>query len=1345
MDIEIRAPFLEKFASGPWSRFLLDYEAYHARGGKKRLTSLISSTAFRTICIRYPNWREMSEEEFVTTVSSFFAPKTSIEAFERFKKIIMPTRSASIDATLAYIFEYNREEVTCATCLPPAKMLRKQFIAGLRPLRLGERVTFRQPSDIAEAKAYAIEETETLLRMTREVALATPMPSSQHGTSVNASDGTSKATVRRSDKLQASATAVRVERSEGAMKTSAKPIVCHECGEPGHKRPDCPRRTSTASWKRTTTRLQRVDGAADAPSAQAKMLTTAKYVEPEDSVPRLPVSLMAPDGTEFAASALVDTGASLCFISPELYEKLLTAGVAVRRNPREVIVANGSVSRTKWEVTCLMKVVGAGGRRVQAQVVLNVMHTGEDVLLGYPYLSSSGLLSLVAQPFVPTAAHGAHDVSSFMTSADDEPAWADDEPIYAVDASATVDDPPESIESNASAAVSAEAGDALSLAINNLMTEFSSVFDERLPEAGALVNPMPIDLMPGLSPKALPPRRVSPAIRAVIQEETQSLLSQGIIRPSSSPFSSPVVVVKKGDGTYRMCVDYRCVNACTVDLKYPMQNTKVLLERMAGKTVFGTLDLRSGFHQVPVNDEAVPLTAFATPDGLYEYVRVPFGLKNAPPFFQRTMSGVLSGLAGNICEVFVDDIIVYGQNDEEFLHNLRLVLERLRSHQLRVKASKCKLGLREVEYLGHIVNGSGIKLSSKRKQGLLDMQQPINTSQVRSFMGLANYFRSFIPNFAALTKPLTSLCSTRVRFEWSPASQNAFDCVKQAVLDAPMLHHLDYTAPIILRTDASTVGIGGVLLQRVDGTERPVCFVSKAFNDAESRWSTIEQEAYSIYYCVLALSHHLLGHHFTVETDHRNLLYLDRATSPKLIRWRLRLQEYDFAVTHIAGRHNVVADALSRCFAVAKPDRLAHTQEIERVHNSVAGHRGVNLTVQMLKSAGIEWNSMSSDVSAFVQSCPTCQKVRLRQGKVVVERKTTEASEPFSIVAIDTVGPLPVDADGNKYIIAVIDCFSRFVELYAVPSASAKDAAKALLNVFGRYGAPKTIRSDQGSQYTARVITALLSLVGSQRQLTLAYRPEANGIVERANGEITRHLRALVMDHRILDRWSIALPLVQRILNVTAHSALGTAPARILFGDAVQLDRAVLLPHREGGSVVVDDYIRQLTSAQSAIVSASKEHQDQVVQERIKKSPDNPTKFKVGDHVLISYPQRAPNKLAPKWRGPMVVQRIKGSTYSCKDLTTGKLIPFHVTRLKRYNMQQTDNALDVAAVDKDEWEVEEIVDHRGPPDGYPRKELEFLVRWKGYEPCDDSWLPYAEVNELQALDEYAVHHPELGL
>jgi transposase InsO family protein len=399
-----------------------------------------------------------------------------------------------------------------------------------------------------------------------------------------------------------------------------------------------------------------------------------------------------------------------------------------------------------------------------------------------------------------------------------------------------------------------------------------------------------------------------------------------------------------------------------------------------------------------------------------------------------------------------------------------------------------------------------------------------------------------------------------------------------------------------------------VLLQHDDsGAERPVAFVSKPSNETERKLSTIEQEAFAVYFCIRQLEHYLRGHDVIIETDHRNRTYMYKSTTPKVVRWRLALMEHRYVVRHIAGKHNQVADGLSRVLATAAAetgddhgnDKDSRRQRISAVHNSVVGHRGINKTVELLKQQGDDWPDVRNAVSEYIKACATCQKTRLGQGSMAAAVRTTAVREPFEAVAVDTIGPLPEDDMGNRYIVTLIDCFTRFVELVPSKSASAQAAAGALLQVFGRYGAPREVRSDQGAQYTAAVVQQVVRLAGADNRYTLPYRPQANGTVERANGEVMRHLRAVVFDKDVSSNWSNYLPLVQRLINATPHSAIGTTPARVLFGDRVHLDRELLSTEdrTQDKETTVEDYVQELTRAQQAVLAASQRHHDGVIKQ----------------------------------------------------------------------------------------------------------------------------------------------------
>jgi hypothetical protein len=906
--------------------------------------------------------------------------------------------------------------------------------------------------------------------------------------------------------------------------------------------------------------------------------------------------------------------------------------------------------------------------------------------------------------------------------------------------------------------------------LGGLFNEYNAVFNEELVVGGAKVPALELKPIPGSPPPRVHgTRRLAPDPAAFVVAEVQRLLAAGIIQPSVSRHRSAVVMDHK-KGKWRMCVDYSDVNKTLEGIQYPLPNIRDILDQLAGKKFLGKMDLRSGYHQFPMAPgESTELTAFAADGALYEYTRIPFGLKMAPAYFQKCMQDILGGLVGTKCFVYVDDIVVFGDSEAEFGANLTAVLEALKQHKVVLRGEKCVMSTNALEVLGYELNSEGVTLTKERRQGLYDIAEPTSVATLRSFNGLANYFRPFIPNFSVLMKPLTAATSMR-GWSWTEEMQCSFTAVKNAVIDLAMLHFIDDDLPLFLRTDASLQGVGGILFQRVttsDGLveERPIAFVSKAFNATEQKWSTIEQEGYAIFHCIQKLDHYLMGRQFTVETDHRNLVYMANSATPKVVRWRLRLAEYDFVVQHIAGVDNVVADGLSRCLftrvaltmsggvtkvvgAVAPlSDRGEHHRVIAGEHNLVCGHFGFKRTIASLRQAGHEWEGMNKDVEAYVRACPKCQKESPGKGALAKEvvATTIMAGAPFQKVSIDTMGPFPPDKDGNCYIIVAIDCFSRVVELKATIDASAEAAATLMLEVFGRYGPPLMIHSDNGQQYVAKLIKEFLKLLSIAQSTTLPYRPQANGICERANGEVMRHLRAITMeDPEVRMVWSRYLPLVARIMNYSFHSAIGTYPARVLYGDNC---RGLSLPGRvlfDPSSLSGGDkqgYVAGLCKAQQAITSAASKHQDKVINSRAAKfkAAGELVTLANGDFVLATYPSRHPSKLSPRWRGPYVVLDSAGSnSYKLQHLNdSSKEEVLHVSRLALYD-NSTGNPELVAQMDRGEDVIEEILEHTppGPFQRGKRKELDFRVRWAGYSEEHDTWIPYMEVRDCEALDTY---------
>lgn len=418
----------------------------------------------------------------------------------------------------------------------------------------------------------------------------------------------------------------------------------------------------------------------------------------------------------------------------------------------------------------------------------------------------------------------------------------------------------------------------------------------------------------GSAPIKCPPRRIAPARREEMQRTVDDLAAQGVIERSDSPWSSAVVLVKKKDGTQRFCVDYRALNDVTVKDSYPLPRIDDTLDALVGARWFSTLDLKSGYHQVEMAPEDKPKTAFSFGQGLWQFNVMPFGLCNAPGCFERLMERVLDGLQWRTALVYIDDVIVFGGTFEEELERLEEVLQRLRKANLKLSPKKCSLFQHEVPFLGHVVSRDGVRTDPQKVAVVKKWPVPTNVAEVRSYLGLCTYYRRFVRDFASVAAPLHRLTRKGACFLWDEACQTAFDDLKKALVEAPVLPYPDPKLPYLLDTDASAEGIGAVLSQVKDGREHVVAYYSAKFSRPERNYCVTRKELLAV---VRSLEHfhpYLYGAEFTVRTDHAALQWLKTLKVPEgqLARWLGRLEQYNYHIVHRPGRVHCNADSLSR-------------------------------------------------------------------------------------------------------------------------------------------------------------------------------------------------------------------------------------------------------------------------------------------------------------------------------------------------------------------------------------------------------------------------------------------------
>lgn len=466
-----------------------------------------------------------------------------------------------------------------------------------------------------------------------------------------------------------------------------------------------------------------------------------------------------------------------------------------------------------------------------------------------------------------------------------------------------------------------------------------------------------------------------------IKRQLDKMLHEGIIRPSFSPWSSPIwIVPKKSDASgkqkWRLVVDYRRLNEKTVDDRYPIPNITEILDKLGKCMYFSTLDLTNGFHQIEVNPKDIPKTAFSVDYGHFEYVRMPFGLKNAPSTFQRVMDNVLRELQGTICLVYMDDIIIYSTSLNEHISNLRKVFSRLRTANLKVQLDKSEFLHKEIAFLGHLITTEGVKPNPEKISAIQNYPIPKTVKQIKGFLGLLGYYRKFILDFAKITKPMTKCLRKGAVIQLTPEYLECFETCKNLLTSDPILAYPDFEKPFVLTTDASDFAIGAVLSQGPIGQDKPICYASRTLTVTEEGYSTIEKETLAIIWATKYFRPYLFGRKFKIVTDHQPLTWLmSLKENNKLVRWRLRLEEFDFEVVHKPGRFNCNADALSRIKietqdkksntlldtfpCLSNPDVNVHEQNTNE--NNSSTHTNVSSTQHSGENDGAEYIRISEN------------------------------------------------------------------------------------------------------------------------------------------------------------------------------------------------------------------------------------------------------------------------------------------------------------------------------------------------------------------------------------------------
>lgn len=900
------------------------------------------------------------------------------------------------------------------------------------------------------------------------------------------------------------------------------------------------------------------------------------------------------------------------------------------------------------------------------------------------------------------------------------------------------------------------------------LIDFQDVFSEELIAGNCDDIQHKIDVGDSFPIKQTP-RRIPFHLQEEVDKILEDMKNKGVIEESKSPWISPAVLVKKKDGSIRFCVDYRKLNSVTKKDSYPIPRIDDMLDRLSGNSWFSSLDLKSGYWQVKMHPEDKEKTAFSIRNGLWQFTVMPFGLCNAPATFERLMEKILHKLLFEICLVYLDDIIIFGKSFEEMLKRLKQVFLCLRSSNLKVNPKKCFFFKKEIKYLGYLVSEKGIATDQEKISAVRDWPVPRTKKQLRSFLGFCSYYRKFVRGFSLIAKPLFCLTENLSKFVWTDQCEIAFNELKERLMSSPILSFPNKEGQFILDTDASDHGIGAVLSQSQEGTEKVIAYFSRVLNKAERNYCVTRRELLAIVVSLKFFHHYLYGRKFVIRTDHISLRWLMSFKNPEgqLARWLEWIQQYDFEIIHRKGNLHKNADSLSRrpclesnCSYCMKNEvkenviaRIVFGSEnledwrqkqlqdpiisiflrakemgshflrqelnlqdisakiyssywdalilkngvlfkkwespnlksvifqiivpkesvnriLEVAHDSAAGgHFGVNKTLANIRKR-FYWATCKQDVEDWCRSCKVCIAKKGPIGKGKSPLQIFNVGIPFERVQMDILGPLPVSSKGNQFLLVVIDCFTKWVEVFPLKNIRALTIAEIFVNqVVSRHGIPLEVHTDQGKNFESKIFQEVMRLLGIKKTRTTALHPQSDGQVERHHQTIINYLSKFISEkQKDWDEWINMYLLAYRS---SKHEATGVSPAELYFARdlRVPLDLLRGRPPDQKEEISVGSYILKLRKKLEEIHNFSRQRLNlQSLRAKIRYDlKARQIHFCVGQKVWFYNPHRikgrAP-KLQNNWEGPFeIVRKFSEVVFGIRKSSRHKIKVIHADRL----------------------------------------------------------------------------------
>ncbi|GJU11176.1 putative nucleotidyltransferase, ribonuclease H [Tanacetum coccineum] len=585
-----------------------------------------------------------------------------------------------------------------------------------------------------------------------------------------------------------------------------------------------------------------------------------------------------------------------------------------------------------------------------------------------------------------------------------------------------------------------------------------------------------IDLIPGAAPVARAPYRLAPSEMKELSDQLKELSDKGFIRPSSSPWGAPVLFVKKKDGSFRMCIDYRELNKLTVKNRYPLPRIDDLFDQLQGSSIYSKIDLRSGYHQLRVREEDIPKTAFRTRYGHYEFQVMPFGLTNAPAVFMDLMNRVCKPYLDKFVIVFIDDILIYSKNKQEHAEHLKLILELLKKEQLYAKFSKCEFWIPKVQFLGHVIDSQGIHVDPAKIESVKDWASPKSATEIRQFLGLAGYYRRFIEGFSKIAKPMTKLTQKKIKFEWSDKAEAAFQLIKQKLCSAPILALPEGNEDFIAYCDASIKGLGAVLMQR----EKVIAYASRQLKIHEKNYTTHDLELGAVVFALKIWRHYLKS-----KCSGRCVEQI--GTSKAIMGSDLRKIQKEKLEPRADGTLCLNNRSWLPCYGDL---RALIMHESHKSKYSV--HPGSDKMYQDHESKHCNWwPNMKADIATYVSKCLTCLRVKAEHQKpsgLLVQPAIPQWKWEISLMELLETDPM-----------------DKLAKLY-------------LKEVVTRHGIPVSIICDRDPRFTSNFWRSFQKAMGTRLDMSTAYHPETDGQSERTIQTLEDMFKRLCVDLEWLGR-----------------------------------------------------------------------------------------------------------------------------------------------------------------------------------------------------------------------------------